>query len=514
MTRVCGYGGVLLLTAALLAGGLPARAAGDGADSPEMRDAQVLAGRIDRLLEERWAAAGVRPAAPADDAEFLRRVSLDLTGTIPTVPEVRDFLDDRTPDRRQRLVARLLAGPGYVSHFSHFWRGVLLPENADVANLGLGPVFEGWLAGRLRANVGYERLVREILTAAPRAGPREAFLVAPGLDGPTAFYLANENKPENLAGSTARLFLAVKLECAQCHNHPHAAWKQEQFWEYAAFFGGRQPGGGQAGGGRSIRIPKTGQLVQARFPDGTEPAWQAGGSSLTTLADWVTREDNPYFARATVNRVWSAFFGAGVVEPVDDLIRSGGSDPLLDELAREFVRHRYDLKYLIRAIVLSRAYQLGSAAPPGTPDGAAAFARMPVRALAPEQIFDSLATATGIRAASPELATRFARQDEKPTEVQTSILQALTLMNGKAVDDATVLERSETLAAVASAPFLDTAGKVETLYLASLSRKPRPEERDRLVKYVEKGGPSGDCDRALADVFWALLNSGEFILNH
>jgi hypothetical protein len=511
MTRVCGYGGALLLATALVAGGVAARAAGPagGADSPEMKDAQVLAGRINQLLEERWAAAGVRPAAAADDAEFLRRVCLDLTGTIPTVPEVRDFLDDRTADRRQRLVARLLASPGYVNHFSHAWRAVLLPDNADVANLGLGPVFEAWVAGRLRANAGYDRMVREILTAAPRAGRGEAFAPFAGQDGPTAFYLANENKPENLAGSTARLFLAVKLECAQCHNHPHAAWKQEQFWEYAAFFGARQ-----TGNGRSIRIPKTGQLVQARFPDGTEPAWQAGSAPLTTLADWVTREDNPYFARATVNRVWSAFFGAGVVEPVDDLIRAGGNDPLLDELAREFVRHRYDLKYLIRAVVLSRAYQLSSVAPADGPDGAAAFARMPVRALAPEQILDSLATATGIRVASPELATRFARQDEKPTEVQTSILQALTLMNGKLVDDATVLERSETLAAVTGAPFLDTGGKVETLYLAALSRKPRPEERDRLVKYVEKGGPSGDRDRALADVFWALLNSGEFILNH
>src|SRR5689334_5933716 len=245
MTRVCGYGGALLLTAALLAGGLPARAAGDGTDSPEMRDAQVLAGRIDRLLEERWAAAGVRPAAPADDAEFLRRVTLDLTGTIPTVPEVRDFLDDRTPDRRQRLVARLLAGPGYVSHFSHYWRDVLLPDNADVANLGLGSVFEAWLADRLRANTGYDRMVREILTAAPRGGRGEAFLAFPGLEGPGAFYVANENKPENLAGSTARLFLAVKLECAQCHNHPHAAWKQEQFWQYAAFFGAGRGGNGR-----------------------------------------------------------------------------------------------------------------------------------------------------------------------------------------------------------------------------------------------------------------------------
>jgi hypothetical protein len=505
MNRACWWGGSFLFVMLFLAAGRPAPAA-----SPdEAKDAQALAERIDKLLEARWAAAGVRPVATADDGEFLRRASLDLTGTIPSVPEVRAFLEDRTSGGRQRLLGRLIEGPGYVTHFSHFWRSVLLPENADVANFGLEGAFEAWLTDRLRDNVGYDRMVREILTAVPRARRGEVvtpFGVAPG---PMAFYAANENKPENLAGSTARLFLAVKLECAQCHNHPHASWKQEQFWAYAAFFGGAQ-----GGNGRDIRIPKTAQLVPARFPDGTAPAWKPGTPSVTTLADWVTAADNPYFARATVNRVWAAFFGAGLVEPVDDLTRAGDDDVLLNELAREFVKHGYDLKFLIRAIILSRAYGLSSAAPMDGHDGVEVFARMPVRALDPEQILASLATATGSPAPSPELAGRFKRQGERPTEVQTSILQALSLMNGKLVDDATVLERSETLAAVADAPFLDTAGKVETLYLAALSRKPSPQESARLVKYVERGGPSGDRQRALADVFWALLNSGEFILNH
>jgi hypothetical protein len=139
---------------------------------------------------------------------------------------------------------------------------------------------------------------------------------------------------------------------------------------------------------------------------------------------------------------------------------------------------------------------------------------MPLRALSPEQIFESLIEATGIRAVPAELAGRFARQNEKPTEVPTSILQALALMNGKYIDDATSLERSETLAAVSNAPFLDSRGKIETLYLSALGRKPRAEESARLAKYLEKGGPSGDQQRALADIFWVLLNSGEFLLNH
>jgi hypothetical protein len=215
---------------------------------------------------------------------------------------------------------------------------------------------------------------------------------------------------------------------------------------------------------------------------------------------------------------------------------------LLDELAREFAAHDFDLKFLIRAITSSKAYQLTSA---GRGEVEAQhFARMPLRGLTPEQLYDSVATATGFRENSPglppgviavgrngsardEFLTRFANQSEKATEVQTSILQALSLMNGRLVAAATDLKGSETLAAVLDSPFMDTRARVEALYLAALSRKPKPKELDRLVKYVESGGaaadeapPATDSERearynsALSDVFWALLNSGEFYLNH
>jgi hypothetical protein len=490
----------------------PARPAEPRDDARQVQEAQALAGRIDRLLAERWAAAKVKPAAPADDAEFLRRVWLDLAGTIPSVSDVRSFLDDRRPDKRQRLVEQLLSSPAYATHFSHVWRAAILPEKANQNNFGLDASFEAWLRQRLAANAGYDRMVRELLAALPRTrGGRQAVFdqsvsMAAGAEAtPAAFYLANENKPENLAGNTARTFLALKIECAQCHNHPSADWKQEQFWAFAAFFSTAQ-----GGNGRQIRMPKTAQMVQAMFPDGTTPTWTMGAGSGSVLAEWMTRPDNPYFARAAANRVWAYLLGTGLVEPVDDLSQDE-DDGLLDLLAREFVQHGYDLKYLIRSIVLTRAYQLTSRTTSDGDDEVRVFARMPLRALAPEQIFSSLTQATGMSGVTPDLAARFARQQtERPRDGQTSILQALTLMNGKFIDDATGLERSETLAAVASAPFLDTAGKVETLYLAVLSRRPRPEEKARLVKYVE----NGDREHALADVFWTLLNSGEFLLNH
>ena len=197
---------------------------------------------------------------------------------------------------------------------------------------------------------------------------------------------------------------------------------------------------------------------------------------------------------------------------------------MLDELARQFADHQFDLKFLIRAVVSTRAYQLTSAATDPSQDDPRLFARMAVKALSTEQVIASLTEATGYQPpagrprgpAGPgllqlELGGSFAQQPNKPTEFQTSIPQALALMNGRFVNDATALERSGTLAAVAGAPFLDTRGRVETLYLAALGRKPTAEESGRLVRYVEKGG---DPNQALADVFGRSSNSSEFILNH
>jgi Protein of unknown function (DUF1549)/Protein of unknown function (DUF1553) len=492
------------------------------------RDADELAAKVDQHLAARWQDAGAKPAPAAGDAEFLRRVSLDLTGTIPPVSEVRAFLANPAPDKRSRLIDRLLESPLYVSHFTNVWRAAWLGDGAEVDNLGLRPGFEAWLRARLTANVGYDRMVREILTSAPAVNPGggilgEPRMAAPNGISPAAFYLVNENKPEKLAGSTSRLFLAVRLECAQCHNHPFAEWTREQFWEYAAFFAGAQGGGNRT----TIAIPKEGKTVQARFPDGSQPNFKKGVSPRVVLADWATSADNPYFARAAVNRMWAHFFGVGLAEPVDDLLREPGKNELLDELARGFAEHQFDLKYLIRAIVSTRAYQLTSVATDPSQNEPRLFARMAVKALTTEQVIASLIEATGYQAPASrprgpagagllqmELGRSFAHQPGKPTEFQTSVPQALALMNGKFVNDATALERGGTLPAVAGAPFLDSRGRVETLYLAALGRKPTPEESARLVLYVERSGPGGDSDLALADVFWAILNSSEFALNH
>jgi hypothetical protein len=509
--------------------------------TPDARDARTLARTIDRMLAAKWAAADVRPAPPADDGEYLRRVYLDLVGKVPTVSEAREFLDDTSPDKRERLVESLLESSAYLSRATEIFRSMLLPEaETDGQARQLAPTFDAWLRKRVSDNAGYDRIVREVLTVrlGGRGGRGTNAFDPKAEPSPLAFYVAKEARPENLASGAARVFLGIRLECAQCHNHPFARWKREEFWGLAAFFAGvGKPGENNAvtraiiesPNKHELAIPGTTKIVQASFLGGAEkPRWsRRAESGREVLADWMLSPENPYFARAAVNRVWGRFFGVGLVEPVDDM---GEDNPpaipeLLDELARQFRTHRYDLRFLIRAITATRAYGLTSAVGRAESASPQTFAAMPVRSLSPGQFFDTLAQATGFRETGPrnlffegrarsDFLDLFANRDERPTEGQTSILQALALMNGPLMSRVTTHQTGDVLAAVTEAPFFDTAGRVETLFLAALTRRPRPGERERLVKYIDEAGPGKDQREALADVFWALLNSPEFRFNH
>ncbi len=520
----------------MLLSGLPVRGGemspGKGVDIP------ALVRSIDRHVEQQWTEAKVVPAPRAGDAEFLRRVYLDVAGTIPTGAEVRAFLDDPAPDKHARVVDRLLKSPSYVENFTNFWRDLIMPEiSSDVVLRFTALELETWLRGQVATNAGHDKVVRAIVALPMEVEGRRGLPVFDRRKQPipAGFYYAKDGKPENLAAATARTFMGIRIECAQCHDHPFARWKREEFWELAAFFGGLENLGKVDMPGpirevedrREVAIPGTEKVAQAHFLGGAEPVWKAKVSARNTLADWLTAPDNPYFARATVNRYWAHFFGVGLIDPVDDMDDKTASHPeLLDELAHAFAAHGFDTQFLIRVITSSRAYQLSSegASPSDKPQ---LFARMNTKALTPQQLFDSLARATGVENSSDgrnvlidfnlkraEFLRKFSRREENPTEAETSLLHALALMNGKLVSEVTDVDKGVILGAVADAPFLDTSGRIDAVFLATVSRPPRSEERARLVEYIDHGGADSNSKKALADVLWALLNSGEFLFNH
>jgi hypothetical protein len=482
-----------------------------------------LAARIDEHILAKMKAAKVPPANPTSDAEFVRRVYLDLTGRVPDILSARDFIDNPAKDKRAALVRRLLADKRYSIHWANVWRSWLVADGSDQMFQFLGPQMEGFLREQLRENVSYDQLVTRML------------LPSAGGTGAQVLYQSQQSRPENMASITTRMFLGVKLECAQCHDHPFAKWKKKQFWETAAFFSSNtatpmgafiNPGAQAVG---KIKMPGNDKEITARFLDGKEP--KISGDSRRALLDWMVARDNPFFARAAVNRLWEQMLGTGLVEPLDEESEDNpASHPeLLTLLAKQFAANGYNLKYMLEAIVLSETYQRSSRQTHPEQTDYRLFARMRTRGLTPEQLFDSLNLVTGgdedldltpggfrpMVPASPraEFLRRFPNQDRRG-EQQTSILQALYLMNGDLVTDAVSVKKNKNLAIIANSTSVKTSRKVDQMFLIALNRKPTTAERERLVKYVDSGGPTKDPALALCDIFWALLNSSEFCSNH
>ncbi|MFT4559032.1 MAG: hypothetical protein ACI93T_001646 [Porticoccaceae bacterium] len=513
---------------------------------PARDDVQKLADRIDDLIANKWSENDIVSASPSDDSEYLRRVWLDIAGKIPTAADSQDFLDEKSNDKRQRVVDELLNGPNYVVNSANFWRAVLIPEaDTDFTVRFMLPAFEGWLRQRLDENKAYDDLVSEILTM-PLSGTN--VLRNRNNLNPIAFYESKEIKPENLAAATSRMFLGIRIECAQCHDHPFDTWKQNDFWGYAAFFAAMQRDPQRGANGflsqlkelfnrRTLTVPGTDEVVKATFLTGESPKIPTGTSARMMLADWMTSKENPYFARTAANRVWGHFFGIGIVDPVDDFseLNPPSHPELLDLLAAELVEHDFDMKFLVRAITASRTYQLTSSVRSEDDDTSPRlFSRMAIKGMTAEQFYNSIAQAVGThetfeqsqrgRFRGTTTRSRFMEQfsdsNNGPTERQTSVLQALSMMNGRLVTDATALESSRTLSGIIDYPGFDNSRRIEALFLATLNRKPRPEELERFVAYVESESADKQKDddeksgKAISDVFWTLLNSSEFSLNH
>ena len=515
---------------------------------PPARDPMPLAAAIDREVDQRLAEAKAPPSPPADDAEFLRRVTLDITGRIPTSERTRAFLADTDSQKRRRLIDELLASPDYGRHFGTVWRNRIMPPEAGKG--GKPPPadrFSPWLAEQFNQDRPWNEIVAELLTV-------EGDIARNPQSG---FVMANSEgfrpQADRLAASVARLFLGVQLQCAQCHNHPFTGWTQADFWGTAAFFGrvrntGKKgppfilteepdldpPATGKKGAagappaapGGAIVIPAAagkgaGKVVKAKFLDGTEPALDEHRPYRPVFAAWLTAPTNPYFAPAAVNRLWAHFFGRGLVNPVDNFHPDNPpSHPaLLKLLAAEFTASGGDFKHLVRGLCNSRAYQRTSRPVPGNEADSQLFSHVAVKVLGPEVLYDALTTAMsagpapGGKRALPSLGSRgqfvqlfSALGDAAETgEYGAGIPQLLKLMNAEEFNRSTpIVDR---LVKTGASP----AQAVEELYLASLCRRPTADEVRLMSEYVAR---RGDRQRAYAGVLWILLNSSEFALNH
>jgi hypothetical protein len=494
-------------------------------DRARGNDAQALADLIDRHIKARLEAEGMTSAPRADDAEFLRRVYLDLHGVVPTGKQAAAFLDSLDEHKRAEVIDELLSSPRYGEYFADLWRDRLISPLVNEQRMQ-SDRFGDWLTERFNDNVGWDRIAFELLTATGRLD-----------ENPAVTWLIEGRHPlgvTDLADLSSRYFLGVRLNCCQCHDHPQVAWKRQDYWGLAAFFAQIQtPGrpkvvylagvrddskmtlatlaGGDAIEGLQV-VPPT-FLSGEQLPDGKQPYRVA-------LAEWITSPENPYFARAAVNRTWWHFFGRGIVNPVDDM-HTGNlpSHPeLLDELSRRFAESGFDLKLLCRAIVLSRTYQQTSR--PGKQGDADALllARMPIKVLAPAQLFDSLVLVLGPPSKTPALDVRpgarnefcqfFAADgDPDPTRYERGIPHVLRLMNSPQF-------AGRNVAALVSRldPDRSPDAVLDELFLTVLSRRPTQAEVGLVRGELRTSGASPQS--VYRELAWALLMSSEFSLNH
>lgn len=497
----------------------------------QLRSGQEVTQEINRLLSKLWEANKVEPTQPASDEELLRRIYLDIAGRTPSVNEARTYLNDRSPDRYRVLVDRLLNGADHATHLATTFRRFLIPDSVDLTAFGGVETFDKWLGQEFEKGVSYDKIVRSLILAEGRLSR----------SGPLLFYSANKLDADQLAARTARVFLGTRLECAQCHDHPFESWTQDDFWGFAAFFARiSRPRGTLEAASTVLQVRDVdhGEVMMPESDEAIPPKYLTASKPLEDtdprgrrqlLAEWMTSGRNPYFARATANRVWAQLFGKGIVEPLDDfgVEHPARSTELLDLLASHLISSEFNLRELFRSAVLSDAYRLSSGAATADDERLAWFAQMNVKTLTAEQVYDCITVATLAstntagsmnlirygNTARETFLQEFRTPAGRQTEYMGGIPQALTLMNGGFIDGVTGLSSSGLLRSL-EAPFFTNKERLEVLYLATLSRYPTTSEAEMLRDYIAGDAKGEELREGLSDVLWALLNSAEFTMNH
>jgi len=490
---------------------------------------------IDQHIDAKLRKLHIQPSPVADDATFLRRVSLDLTGQTPTPDQVRAFLADSTPSRQKRVkqIDKLIASPEFTDHWTVKWGDLLQSTRKFLGEKGTYG-FREWIRESIAANKPYDKMVRELLTSRGSS-----------YDNPAANYFRSTREPKPTMEKTTQVFLGVRMVCAQCHDHPFERWTQNQYYQMAAFFSavGIRPGY-EVGeeiiydqrADYEMKHPKDSRVVAPQFLIASTAPVKIPSDQRRrdALADWLVSKDNPFFAKAITNRLWSYFFGKGIIDPVDDIRASNPpvNPALLDALTKDFIEHGFDLQHLMRTIVNSRAYQASFVTNEWNAGDAYNFSHAMPRRLSAEELMDAVAQAAGVRPDFPEMPEdtkasqlpdphvgaegfldlfgRPLRESACECERRTdlSLPQALNLINGRTISDAVAHPKGRVTTNVLAGK--SDEAMIEDLYLAALSRPPTKSEAESGRKYLA-GGPR--AARA-QDLLWALLNSKQFLYSY
>lgn len=486
---------------------------------------------IDRFIDAKLKKIKALPSAVCDDSTFLRRVTIDLTGLPPSPDTTRAFLADPAPsrDKRTRLVDSLLSSPEYVDRWTNKWADLLDCNSKYLGQVGVRK-FRNWLHAAVAENMPYDKFVYSLVTASGDSNE----------NAPTN-YLRVIRDSSTATENVTQLFLGVRFSCAKCHDHPFERWTQNQYYQFGAFFAkvGYKPGPAGAEvvfnkDDGEVMHPKTGLAVAPYVPVGHNPGMAASTNRRSAFGQWLTASDNPFFSRAMANRLWSYFFGKGIIEPVDDIRASNPpvNPELLDALNKDFVASGYDLKHLMRVMVLSRAYQSSIASNAWNVDDKTNFSHALPRRLEAEQLLDAINQVTGTQSAFGGLPAGtkagqipdavatgadgfldlFGRPSrDTPCECErsssVSLGQAMALINGPTTD--TISSKQGRVAALMASNPTDEK-IVEDIFLSALCRMPSEKEKKAGLDTI-KTAPNRT--EGAQDVMWALLNSPAFLFN-
>jgi hypothetical protein len=501
--------------------------------------APLNAGEIDRLVEREWKNAGVRPSPLTTDEQFLRRVWLDLTGKLPMPADIREFLADRDPHKRAKVIDRLLETDDYASHWAGYWHDVIASRITDFRGRLLARSFGIWLTDQFKKNKSWAEITRTTLTAEGKAS-----FTDPNQNG-QAFFLASRLGADAVteqAAETSRVFLGIQIQCAQCHDHPSDVWKREQFHEFAAYFARVQSrpfrDGNRLAGLQLVsrffgehrmpakKDPKQTAAMTPRFLDGTGPG--AGKGDLDrrrSLADAIVSKSNPWFAAAYVNRIWGELMGQAFYQPVDDLgpLKEATMPDVLVRVAGAFRGSNYDIKRLFRELMNSKTYQRQMRPGDGSEEHLLFAAAYP-RRLDANSLWQALELTLGKMGGVP-----FGRmgpgpfaalqsfenvfKDEfgfdpssRPVDVEGSVSQVLLMMNNPTINQKIQAGGKNLLARILKS-YPDNDEALRMVYLRTLARRPTDRERDRCRQHIRTAGSRAE---AFEDILWALLNSTEF----